>query len=732
MFSMLISSMASALIFSVTAPFSAPSPMGGNGHNVSFDGRLFIVRTNVGWDARILKPELAQASGLDVSQVFSPPVLVQAAVNNENALAMCEETPQPTKCDGAGNANAGGDHDCYEQWIIDSDAVTQPSSNFIMRRRKLKVVVENPRTGGAFVSAFNWVVGQAVNLQPILRGIEPSVTKDGKLMLWQGRPTNNGLIDTIVYSVNANACAATGWTAPKSITAMNTDPLVTRYRLSERPLRDPAGVAFAPGQIIYGGYPWIFPDGEAVNFTATNMPCRVNPPNEDPPGCGPRRSALSVIGYPTNWQVAHIDGAVNPDTDQTVRLFFTSPGPMLANPLPFTNGLDVWPFFGSNTINYTEFIFDDGLDGQYAGFWHFNEFVNQQGNFDYGRTADSSGYSNTGVVKPGANFPLRNNGALGKALVFDGIGGRVEIPSATSLSPVNAITVELTVRPTTDPNCDANNNYRLLIGKPNIGGAYGMVLEDDRQVLARFQVANGQTYDIRSGQQIPLNQWTKVAFQYDAASGTVVFLVNGIETARVQKTPSLLTSTNTGVFIGAGGVRAACPNGDGAFQGELDEVAISRKWRYGAVPGGGTGGGMAGSGGGVAGSGGGAASSGGGVAGSGGGVAGSGGSGGGVVASGGGVAASGGGAVGSGGGDVATGGGDVASGGGDMAPAGGSASGGSGVGGGSIAMGSGGNAMSADGGVKNTHVEGFACSSGGALHMLMGFTLVLLRRKKRI
>ena len=35
-------------------------------------------------------------------------------------------------------------------------------------------------------------------------------------------------------------------------------------------------------------------------------------------------------------------------------------------------GVDVWPFFGSNTSNYTEVVFDDGLDGQYAGVWLMN------------------------------------------------------------------------------------------------------------------------------------------------------------------------------------------------------------------------------------------------------------------------------------------------------------------------------------------------------------------------
>ena len=33
------------------------SPLGGNGHNVTFDGRLFVLTTGMGWEARLLRPE---------------------------------------------------------------------------------------------------------------------------------------------------------------------------------------------------------------------------------------------------------------------------------------------------------------------------------------------------------------------------------------------------------------------------------------------------------------------------------------------------------------------------------------------------------------------------------------------------------------------------------------------------------------------------------------------------
>lgn len=750
----LVTLLISSTALAATSKNVATSPFGGNGHNVSFDGRLFIVRTSPGWEARVLRPQsvvVTAGQPPSLANAFSPSVLIQAATNEENALAMCESSQQPTACDASGAPNAGGSHRCYNLVVIDSNAVT-PAPNNVLRRRLLRIVVSNPNTATAAISSFTWTDSTLTPLTPTLRGIEPTITRDGKLMVWQGHPNNSGAIDTLVYSVNQTACGVSGWTTPKSIAGMNTDPLVQgRYRLAERPLRDPAGVAYTSTQLFYGAYPWIFPDGEAINFTAVNMPCRTGPPNEDPPGCGPRRNALSVIGYPTNWQLAHIDGDLNPATDDTVRLFFSSPGPMNVRPLPLSTGMDVWPFFGSNTSNYGEVVFDDALDGRYAGLWHLNEFVTAQGTYDRTRSADSSGYSNTGTLRGGASYPARNNGQLGKALSLDGVSGRLEVAHASSLLPVNAITIELSLKPRSEPNCDMTNNYRLLLGKPNINGAYSLVLEEDRSFQARVRVAGGVQYDIRSNAIAPLNQWTHVAFQYDAATGTMVFLMNGVETNRIVRAPAVLAGTNDVLFIGAPGARAACPaNGDGAFDGELDEVGITRAWRYGAVPGTGAGGGGAGGGvasaGGSAGTGGGSVSAGG-AAGTGGGVAGTGGgsaSAGGIAGTGGGSASAGGVA---GGGSASAGG--VAGTGGGSASAGGASGGGTGGQGGGLSTGGGaalaggvagsggvlmgGGSTGSGGGGRGGVAANSGCSSSGAPSLLsfVGLALLLRRRLTR-
>ncbi|NUO50344.1 MAG: hypothetical protein HOV80_15930, partial [Polyangiaceae bacterium] len=476
----------------VTSSRSVPSSFGANGHNISFDGRLLLARDGSGWAAQLVRPEattyledgLPDASG----PMMSPRVTIFGDPNvMENALAICEPDPSqtPYACDEGGSPNGAGPYDCYDVWLLDSDAVTPPAQGgFVMRRRQLKLWVSAPKTPDAQV--YKWEFGGTEMLSPPLLGIEPTVTRDGKLLIYQGHPQNDGTIDILMYTVASSACAASGWSAPKPISSMYEDPAVIgTYPLAERKLRAADGTPFEAGELFRGAYPWVFPDGEAIIFAAAPMPC-VAP--ENPPGCGPRRNALSVVGYPTNWGVAHIDGGANPSTNDTVRLFFSSPGPNTFSQIPVSAGGDVWPFFGSNTSNYVELVFDDGLDGGYGGFWHLNESVSHDGELDPTKSPDVSGYFNTLTLEGGVGFATQNDGIVGKSLGFDGVDDRVVAASAASLNPANGITIEAWVMPLS-PDCDGANNWRLLLGKGNIvDGSYTLVMEENLAIQARVNV----------------------------------------------------------------------------------------------------------------------------------------------------------------------------------------------------------------------------------------------------
>src|SRR6185295_16289883 len=131
---------------------------------------------------------------------------------------------------------------------------------------------------------------------------------------------------------------------------------------------------------------------------------------------------------------------------------------------------------------------------------------------------------------------------------------------------VNAITIEMLVQPTSEPDCDGNNNYRVLLGK---GASYSIILDEDREFHARVRTTGGAIREIVSKQAIPLGAFSRIAVEYDAATGIMATLIDGVETNREAFTPwSLLEAQNELLTIGGpNGTRAACPNGDGAFAG---------------------------------------------------------------------------------------------------------------------------------------------------------------------
>ena len=108
---------------------------------VSFDGRIFVVRRHLGWYLMVLRPEGMSYGprGLpDLSSgAFSDRALIQDPVNGENALALCEENADdtPYRCDGAGARSASGPYDCYDFWVLDSNAESGAYNG--LRRRRL-------------------------------------------------------------------------------------------------------------------------------------------------------------------------------------------------------------------------------------------------------------------------------------------------------------------------------------------------------------------------------------------------------------------------------------------------------------------------------------------------------------------------------------------------------------------------------------------------------------------
>ena len=172
---------------------------------------------------------------------------------------------------------------------------------------------------------------------------------------------------------------------------------------------------------------------------------------------------------------------------------------------------------------------------------------------------------------------------VGKALTFDGVDDRLVVAHASSLDPANGLTIELWINPAADPNCDDNNNYRVLLQKGDLNtGSSSVVLEEGLAMQFRVNVDGMQQSVI--GPAVPANAWTHVAFEYDGPSGKAGVWHGGTQVVDQTVTAGTLAGSGDELMIGGPGPRAACPNGDGAFAGQLDEVGVSRYARHLGTP----------------------------------------------------------------------------------------------------------------------------------------------------
>jgi len=401
-----------------------------------------------------------------------------------------------------------------------------------------------------------------------VRCIEMTVTMDGRLLVCQGHPDNNGRIDNLVYSWNQTPNSLTGWTTPRSVADMyyvdrNSDvagiPFRVRYPIAEFVIRDAAGTPYNQGDLIKGAYPWISRDGSEVFYQASRE------------GVSARRTATSVIGRWTGGMIRHIDGPINRDRSVTSKLFLSSPGAFTTMWEPYKDVDDLkipysvrgpaYPIIGSNTRDYSEVDFDDYLDGNYILALGMNEQIDRAGNYQVNRTPDTSGNFNNGTLQNGAAFPQEFNGndrlegRFGQGIYFPS-GSYVSVAKNAGWSSLqNGITVDFFVRKISGSGSitlfDMSNGLRIYL---NNGSTLTAVMQDES--------GSSQTL---SGGNVG-NAWTHVAFRYDPASGAMALFVNGQQSAA-------RTISSFGDLQVSGQVRVGPVNSSATLM--LDEVHIS-------------------------------------------------------------------------------------------------------------------------------------------------------------
>jgi cytochrome c peroxidase len=549
---------------------------GGNGHAESWDGRIFVRTQSKGWFASAFRPERIVRNG-DNTVSFN-----QGAFGNSISLELKTEAPEmqhnwlaivpdfavsgenPYPSNSNGNYQVTGAHRTYKALVYHTTSDKQ------MGIRKATFIISNANTRDAqlikadFTNSFD-----RLRLQngADFKCIEPSVTIDGRLVICQGHPNNDGKIDNLVYSYTITPGSTTNWTAPKSIANMYFDdrntnieglPFAERYPIAQQPILDATGNDFNRGELIKGAYPWVSRDGSELFYQASNQ------------GVSARRTGTSVIGRWTGWTIRHIDGPINRDRHKTSKLFLSSPGAFTTMWTPYKDIADlaipyslqgpVYPIFGSNTSDYMEIGFDDYLDGNYVMYLGMNEQLNRAGNYQVTRTNDTSGnFNNANLV--GARFPIEFNGQdqlvgrYGQAIHFNS-GNYLSVTKNSGWNSLSeGASVDMWVK-----KSSASGRVRLF----NMQDGVELNLINGSTLSAVIHDTNSNSVQI-NGTSIS-NNWTHVGFTFNPDNKEMTLYVNGISVATKS-------AGNFGTLRTTGAVRVGPENSSGQLI--LDEVKVS-------------------------------------------------------------------------------------------------------------------------------------------------------------
>ena len=537
---------------------------GGNGHAETWDGRIFVRTRTDGWFASTFRPEKIVRNA-DGSVAFNQGAFgnnvtletnAEATDMQHNWLAIIPDpavtgqNPYPSNASGTFDVN--GTHQTYKAVVYHTSL--RNGDNDQMGMRKATFIVADAHTPNAqlikadFTSSFQRfsIAGGAD-----FRCIEPSVTIDGRLVICQGHPDNNGTIDNLVYSWNATPTVASNWRKPKSLANMYYDDrnadvagmaFSVRYPIAERPIKDAKGVAFNAGELIKGAYPWVSHDGTELFYQASKQ------------GVSARRTGTSVVGRWTGWTIRHIDGPINRQRHGFSRLFLSSPGAFTTMWTPYRDVDDLkipysvrgpsYPIFGSNTQDYSEVHFDDYLDGNYVLYLGMNEQLDRAGTYITTVTNDTSGNFNNGTLV-GAKFPLEYNnqdtlvGRYGQAIYFAS-GNYINVARTKGWDTLTkGMTVDFWVK-----KMSGSGTVRLF----TLAGGVEVFLTGGSTLTAAVRDTAGLRAEL-AGPAIGA-EWTHVAFTYNPGNRQMQLYVNGQKMSERVATGFGTLQTNGTVRIG--------------------------------------------------------------------------------------------------------------------------------------------------------------------------------------
>jgi chitodextrinase len=194
-----------------------------------------------------------------------------------------------------------------------------------------------------------------------------------------------------------------------------------------------------------------------------------------------------------------------------------------------------------------------------VGYWSFDESSGTT-------TVDSSPNGNTGTIS--GTGVTRVPGKIGRgALNFNGVNGKVSVPSSPSLNLTSSFTLTAWLRPA------SLSGYRTAVLKGSTSAcAYWLQTTSNRLSSGFGTAANCSSYSqhVASSVNLQVNTWYHVAATFDNGANTFSYYVNGdlVYTATEMSAP---VSTNEDLVFG----QSMYADGNYTrWNGQMDEIRV--------------------------------------------------------------------------------------------------------------------------------------------------------------
>ncbi|MFZ4773744.1 MAG: LamG-like jellyroll fold domain-containing protein [Terrimicrobiaceae bacterium] len=162
-----------------------------------------------------------------------------------------------------------------------------------------------------------------------------------------------------------------------------------------------------------------------------------------------------------------------------------------------------------------------------------------------------------------------------ESLEFDGLNDYVSVPHNTAFNS-SSVTVEMWFTLTSDPNTDANANWRSLIRKGSTSSTptgWDVVIEDDKTLTWDVGLgASSRLLNVNVG--LTVGNPIHLAFVYDANTGNQYVYANGVQKGSKTNSATGIVGNTEAVLFAQGTNEGKFPNGSGYTPGRFANVRL--------------------------------------------------------------------------------------------------------------------------------------------------------------